>query len=351
MDYTKDTLNPSQRAGALKLQPASMSGGGRLQPASMSGGGRAYVSHGGGYTGVAFLPQRPIGGMMGRMSYGPRCAPVFKGELYQGGGKEKDKRCSDCEKSEVRELSELQKLFMRGGGAPGLITPFSAISTLSPMIAKLSMTNIISIILLIFAHSYVIQYGEKKSTKKKMLGGGSTSYALFSQILRPLGSSNLIAIATLLLLHYFAVRHKRLSTMMSGGGNGFTHAFDGSVIENEMKIKSYLGKYPMYQELESIFLTPSEGQKGGQKYEKKKSALHDSVSQLPKEEYIASGLLRLLKKLFSNFFDCAKSHDKRASSQSVSTFKRIFNTITPISVALYLQRQKRKSKNKNKSKK
>ena len=167
IDYTKDLLNPSQRGAALDIKPASI----------MSGGGKAFVGgiRGGGYVGVAFLPQRPIGGMMGRMGYGSKCAPVFKGELYQGGGDEKkEKKCNECEKSKIKSVSEIHELFMmNGGGDPGLITPFSAISAVSPMLAKMSMTNLISIILLIFAHSYIIQYGEKstKSGKKKMLGG------------------------------------------------------------------------------------------------------------------------------------------------------------------------------------
>jgi hypothetical protein len=375
IDYTKDLMNPSQRAGALEFKAASMSGGGKAVVGGFvsnvsgnsniqNGGGEKNVKqNGGGYVGVAFLPQRSIGGMMGRLSYGPECTPVFKGELYpgdefvpksdphnffMGGRKKKSVKKEDCDCEEKYEnMSKLQELFkMKGGGtaAPGLITQFSAISQVSPLFLKMSMSNIIAIIVLIFAHSYALQYGSKKSVKSKMMKGGGVGgslgeIALFSQILQPFGMSNLVAIASLLLLHYFAVRNKRLK-IMSGGGN-IQHAFDSSVIQQELKIKEYLGGHKIYKELETIFLDPYSQLGGG------KSKLREAVEPLEKDQYIANGMMGMLKGLFSNFYDTSykssnKKKPKKSSNKTYIFFKKIFNTIIPVSVAIYIKKKKMK---------
>jgi hypothetical protein len=383
IDYTRDLMNPSQRAGSLQFKAASMSGGGKAMVGGFvtqtgnsniqQGGGKKNNQSGGGYVGVAFLPQRSIGGMMGRLSYGPECTPVFKGELYPGdafvpksdphnffigGRKKKSVKKDDCDCEEKYEnMNKLQELFqMKGGGAaaPGLITQFSAISQVSPLFVKMSMSNIIAIIVLIFAHSYALQYGSKKSVKSKMMKGGGTlgEIALFGQILQPFGMSNLVAIASLLLLHYFAVRNKRLK-IMSGGGN-MSHAFDSSVIQQELKMKEYLGGHKIYKELEEIFLDPS-SQIGGAK----KSKLREAIEPLEKDQYIANGIMRMLKGLFSNFYDTkykskykSKSPNqkipKKSSNKTYLFFKKIFNTIIPVSVAIYIKKKKIKTKVKSK---
>ncbi len=339
MDFTKDLMDPSQRAGALKLQPASM-----------SGGGKAAVMSGGGYVGVAFTPQRTVGGMMGRMAYGSRCAPVFKGELYQGGAKSKSKK-EDCGCEEKADLDSLKALFMmRGGGAaPDLITQFSGIRAVSPIFANskhMSTNNIIAIILLIFGHSYAIQYGNKKS--KMMSGGGGVGNGMFvySQILRPLGTTHLIAIASLLLLHYFAVRNKRLHLLNGGSkeANG-SQIFGKDVVKCEMKIKEMIGGHSIYKELESIFLNPPAMDGGAST--KKKSKIQEAVEPLEKESFIARGFMRLLKKLFVSFYHTLEKK-KKSSEHTYTLFKKIFNTITPISVAIHLKKKSEKTKSKNK---
>jgi hypothetical protein len=362
IDYTKDYLTKSQQTSSLSLLPASMSGGGKalVMPSppqipvlkqSMSG----QSMSGGGYVGVSFLPQRPIGGMLGRLSYGPKCTPLFYGEILQRGGKKsksksesegkKDDCDCKCSKEDRIHIDNVKKLFMMngGGGGAGLITQFSAISQVSPLFASMSMTNVISIILLFFAHSYAIQYGQKKSMKSKMMGGGIGTPILFSQILQPLGMSNLVAIASLLLLHYFAVRNKRLH-MMSGGGKEFGNAFQSNVIQNELRIQDMIGGSSIYKELKDIFLEDSSSIIGGGK----KSKLHEAIKPLEKDQYIASGMMRLLKGLLSNFYNTQYKNKKSSKSASKKTFlffKRIFNTITPVSVAIYI-RKKEESKSK-----
>jgi hypothetical protein len=346
IDYTKDFMTAAERNSILQLQPASI-----------SGGGKAVVT-GGGYVGVAFLPQRPIGGMVGRMSYGAECTPVFGGELLnlKGGSKKstskgttsKKKDC-DCEEKVIR--TELQDLFHKnvdGMSGGSLVTQFSAISQVAPLFAGMTMNSIIAIIILIFGHSYALQYGEskkgKKSHKSKSMSGGGVP--IFSQILIPLGMNNLIAIASLLLLHYFAVKRKKMEIGMRGGG--IKSALQASIFENEMKIHEMIGGNKIYKSLQSIFLgsvqDPKEEIVGGKKM--KKDKLEKAIAPLNKDQYIAIGIMNLFKSLFTNFYyTIYKNNKKSASYYSKKTyifFKKIFDVIAPISVAIYLKKSKTK---------
>jgi hypothetical protein len=349
IDYTKDFINAAERNSMLKVQPASMAGGAK------------GAVKGGGYVGVAFLPQRPIGGMIGRMSYGPECTPIFKGELLKGGAKKRERKSQemnkekdcDCDCEEDLNNSELGRLFKiqhNGMSGGALITQFSAISQVAPLFASMSINSIIAIIILIFGHSYALTYGEskmKKTHKSKSMSGGGLP--LFSQILAPLGSSNLIAIASLLLLHYFAVKRKKMELGISGGG--IKSELQASIFENEMKIHEMIGGHKIYKSLQSIFLgtNPSKEYKisGGKKDVKKdvtKKKLESAIAPMNKDKYIAIGIMNLLKSLFTNFYyTIYKNNKKSASYYSKKTyilFKKIFDVIAPISVALYLKKSK-----------
>lgn len=331
IDYTKDFMAAAERNSSLQLQPASM-----------SGGGKGAVT-GGGYVGVAFLPQRPIGGMVGRMSYGAGCTPLFGGELLELKGGSKGK--CDCEKkivqNEMHELFNKQVGGMHGGA---LVTQFSAISQVVPLFAGMSINSIIEIIILIFGHSYALQYGEakQKSHKSKSMIGGGMQF--FSQILVPMGMSNLIAIASLLLLHYFSVKRKKMEIGMRGGG--IKNKLQASIFENEMKIYEMIGGSKIYKSLQNIFLGSVKEQKE-MSGSKKKNKLEKATS-LNKEQYIAIGIMNLLKSLFTNFYyTIYKNNKKSASYYSQKTyifFKKIFDIMAPVSVALYLKKSKEKSK-------
>lgn len=358
IDYTKDFMTAVERNSNLQLQRASI-----------SGGGKAAVI-GGGYVGVAFLPQRPIGGMVGRMSYGVECKPVFGGELLKGGGKHmkskkslKKKEDCDCDCEEKVIRTELQDLFhnqvdgMRGGGGGALVTQFSAILHVAPLFAGMSINSIISIIILIFGHSYALQYGEtkkknKKSHKNKSMSGGGMP--IFSQILIPLGMNNLIAIASLLLLHYFAVKRKKMELGTRGGG--IKSELQASIFENEMKIHEIIGGAKIYKSLQNIFLGSVQEQNKVVDKKIKKNKLEKAIAPLNKDQYISVGIMNLFKSLFTNFYyTIYKNNKKSASYYSNNTyilFKKIFDIIAPISVAIYLKKSKviKKSKIIKKSK-
>ncbi len=344
IDYTKDFMAAAERNSLLEIKPGSM-----------SGGGKGLIS-GGGYVGVAFLPQRPIGGMVGRMGYKADCSPLFGGELLKGGVKKKwkvkkEKKEKDCDCEQDLERSELGRLFkmqynkMYGGA---LVTQFSAISQVAPLFATMPINSIIAIIILIFGHSYALTYGEskiKKNHKSKSMSGGGVP--LFSQILTPLGSSNLIAIASLLLLHYFAVKRKKMEYGTRGGG--IKSELQASIFENEMKIHEMIGGHKIYKELQSIFLGGKEisgpSTLIGGKKSIKKNKLESAISPIDKDKYIAIGIMNLLKSLFTNFYyTIYKNNKKSASYYSKKTyilFKKIFDVMAPISVALYLKKSKK----------
>ncbi len=350
IDYTKSYLSSNEIPS--------------LTPASMSGGGKKIK--GGAYTGVSFLPQRPIGGMLGRMGYGPHCTPVFYGDLYNmnGGGKN-NKKC-DCEK-EIHHTSLLNELYKKvssksskskmgnitqmGGmtqmGGSDLLTQFTAISKTAPLFATWDINNIIALIILIFGHSYVLQYANKKdSNKKKILSGGYNNKKIIGgsplgSILAPLGMSNLIALASLLLLHYFVVRRKRMS-VISGGG--LESLLNENVFDKEMKIHEMLGGYKIYNQLEEVFLKRKDENiiYGGCK-----NSFDPIITHLGYDSYMASGILRMLKTLFSNFYNSIYNKENKKKSYGKITFrlfKRIFNILTPVSVAIYLKKNKVKVK-------
>ena len=168
---------------------------------------------------------------------------------------------------------------------------------------------------------------------------------MFSQILAPLGMNNLVAIAGLLLLHYFAVKNERMKLGMKGGGLKST--LNASIFENEMKIHEMLGGNKIYEELRSIFLDEdNQKQNGGKK--KVKSKLNKAINPLNKDKYIAFGLMGLMKKLFTNFYyTIYKNKNKSASYYSKNTyifFKKIFDIMAPVSVAIYLKKNEMKNK-------
>ncbi len=349
IDYTKDFMAAAERNSMLEIKGASM-----------AGGGKGAVT-GGGYVGVAFLPQRPIGGMVGRMSYGPECTPLFDGELLKikGGSKRSVNKHSANKKKEAKENcdceqdlkgSELHELFKKQvGGMHGgaLVTQFSAISQVAPLFAGMSINSIIAIIILIFGHSYALQYGEaknKKSHKSKSMSGGGVS--IFSQILIPLGMNNLVAIASLLLLHYFAVKRKKMEIGIRGGG--IKSELQASIFENEMKIHEMIGGNKIYKSLQNIFLGSLQTPKEDKIIGGKKNKMEKAITSLNKEQYIAIGIMNLLKSLFTNFYyTIYKNNKKCASYYSKKTyvfFKKIFDVMAPVSVALYIKKSKTNKK-------
>ncbi len=381
LDYTQSITDNSN----ITLTPAS----------AMTGGGKKQ--RGGGYVGVSFMPEQQISGMLGRMSYGPRCTPVFRtypDPLYQAGGGKENPDC-DCDEKESptpmtekeaqsASLSELSR--MLGGSPISPISQFSLISASSSIFAPMNINQIISIILLLFGHAYLTRSSaspkKNSSHRDRILGGGSIEPSstesqqkirggggpLLAPILMPLGPGNLVAIAAILLLHYFATRRERMMTAMKGGSKSMESFQSESLFEKEMKIHQMLGGNSLYRELEESFLTvkPSDDLLGGGvkgklrgTREKRKGKIAALIKPIGHEKFKAPGFIRDLKNLFRHYYytiykeksskkmaggGLAKGKQMAHSKRAVRSFQRIYDMIAPIAVALKLKSAEKRKK-------
>ena len=390
LDYTQSITDNSN----ISLTPAS----------AMTGGGKNMKQRGGGYVGVSFLPERSIGGMPQRLGFGPMCTPVFvtyPDPLYQaGGGKEKPCDCdekktqttmteTDAQSASLRELSQ-----MIGGGDP--ISQFSTIAATSSIFAPMTINQLISIILLLFRNAYLTRSSASpkkisSSHRDRILGGGSVEppstetvsqegsqeirgggspLPLLAPILAPFGPGNLVAIAAILLLHYFATRRERMMKSMKGGSKSMESFKSESLFEKEMKIHQMLGGNSLYRELEKSFLTVDAessddllggGVKGKLRgtREKKKGKIAALIKPIGHARFKAQKFIRNLKNLFRHYYytiykeksskkmaggGLAKGKQMAHSKRAVQSFQRIYDMIAPIAVALKLKSTEKRKK-------
>ncbi len=186
--------------------------------------------------GYSANPFQPIGGMMSYPRYGNNYRPVFNGELLHNGGTYKKnkviknsnnknktnnnnkiggKKNCGCNKKSEPSIFNLIKKQSGGNGAP--ITQVSAISEVGKMLTPLKVGALVSVIMVIFLYHYT----NKKPRKGVQMGGYASQ---LENILAPLGKNNLLVLASLMLLHHFAVINskqktniRRLKRVQSGG--------------------------------------------------------------------------------------------------------------------------------------
>ena len=157
---------------------------------------RKVIKGGDGYSANPF---QPIGGMMSYPRYSNNYRPVFEGELLQNGGYS-DSNCG-CNKSSTEQ--NIFSLIKQNGGNPA-ITQVNAINEVSQLLAPLGTGALISTIMLVFLY-----YCTNKKPRKGVQLGGYTPD--LESILAPLGKNNLLVLASLFLLHHFAVMNKKES--------------------------------------------------------------------------------------------------------------------------------------------
>jgi hypothetical protein len=285
-----------------------------------------------GGNGYAFDVSNGISGFPTLLKYTSNCSPIFRGELLQNGGSKCQcgggKKCS-CGNNDPHVFEQILENIQQTGGKKDekQITQFSAIKTISEELRKLSPKELLSIPVLILEDMV-----SKKNTKKaEQLGG----YALdFQQLLAPLGRNNLLVLAALLLLHYFAVEKKetkldKTSTKIKKGGYEIFGALS--------KLLAPLGVNAMGA---SVFLVLLQGA-FSEKYKKEQiggNPLKNLIAPLGTEAFIATGLLIILERMYTNKMKEVKAK-KSKDSEKIKLFggklekssEKLFNLLSPIS--------------------
>lgn len=292
-----------------------------------------------GGNGYAFDVSNGISGFPTLLKYTSNCSPIFRGELLQNGGGGNcqcggGKKCGCGNKMKASNNDRLvfeqilESIKQKGGKKDEKqITQFGAIKTISEALRKLSPKELLSIPVLILEDTV-----SKKSVKKaEQLGG----YALdFQQLLAPLGRNNLLVLAALLLLHYFAVEKKekklnKTSTKIKKGGY--------EIFGTLSKLLAPLGVNAMGA---SVFLVLLQGA-FSEKYKKEQTGgnpLKNLIAPLGTEAFIATGLLVILERMYTNKMKEVKAK-KSKDSEKVKLFggklqkssEKLFNLLSPIS--------------------
>jgi hypothetical protein len=266
-----------------------------------------------------------IAGMPAYPRYSNNYRPVFNGPLLQNGGNNNDCGCSKKE-STVFDLIKLN------GGAKNLNKPsqFSAIKEVSYLMSPLHVESLLSIILYIFLNSFM----KTKPTKAKQMGGYVSE---LSNIIAPLGKNNLIVLASLLLLHYFAVEknnkvisgeNKLKNKISIGGSNPLTQILAPLGV-------NALGSSVLLVMIREAFIKTNPNQIN--KISKKQSGgnpLKNLIAPLGTNAFIATGIIVALEVLFLNKIKEIKSKDsdkkKLVGGKLNKNFEKIFNILAPI---------------------
>ena len=274
--------------------------------------------------GYSANPFQPIGGRMSYPRYSNNYRPVFWGELLQNGG-HSDSNCN-CDKSSKEQ--NIFSLIKQNGGNPA-ITQVNAINEVSQLLAPLGAGALISTIMLVFLYHCT----NKKPRKGVQLGGYTPN---LESILAPLGKNNLLVLASLFLLHHFAVMNKKeskinkgskLKKIQSGGEiiqsllnsllnpNGSNNSSVIDVINDSFKNNKKKGK-----------------QNGGNK-------LSSYVKHLGNDSFLAPSMFYLLEDIFSTkvkeLNESDKSHKLKLKNKIIKKNNKLFYILSPISFNIF----------------
>lgn len=288
--------------------------------------------------GYSFEPNVDIDGMPGIKRYTYNDTPIFKGSLLNGGykflkmqsGGGGDCGCNGVKKNDV-DIFDLIK--MNGGVKDNERKQFYAIKEVATLLTPLSTKSLLSINSKIFLNNL----SEKKKQKYKQLGGYTNQ---IESILAPLGKNNLLVLASLLLLHYFAVesRKKEIKSKSLKGGNPLNSSLS--------QILAPLGVNALGTSLLLILLQKSfvKGKENNSKNSKSKilyggNPLKNLIAPLGTNAFIATGLLILLERLFINKINESKTKDKEKKvligGRANKKYEKLFNMLAPITFNVF----------------
>jgi hypothetical protein len=299
-----------------------------------------------------------IGGMPAFTRYSNNYRPIFDGELLQNGG-------GDCGCSSPSDDPSIFDLIQQQGGNKKIsktkipkkkpnneltkktnktltktpikktnknksnITQFHAIREVAYILTPLSLKALIILIvkLVLFTLS-------KIRPRKVIQFGGFTEQ--LQEIIAPLGKNNLLVLASLLLLHHFAVESKKITPVeikkpKLKGGESFINSI--SEILAPLGVNS-LGSSVLLIILQQAFTKnkistnlKKMNQKGG-------NPLKNLIAPLGTNAFIATGLLIVIEKLFNDKIRQLKSDNKEKKiligGKINKKFEKLFNMIAPI---------------------
>ncbi len=288
--------------------------------------------------GYSVDPNVHIDGMPVYKRYTYNDVPVFKGSLLNGGYKFLKIQSSGggcgCDGAKKSETDIFELIKMNGGMKDNEKTQFYAIREIANLLVPLSTKSLLALNSKIFLNNLY----EKKAKKYKQLGGYTNQ---IESILAPLGKNNLLVLASLLLLHYFAVESQKKQIKKSNvfkGGNPITSSLS--------EILAPLGVNALGTSILLILLQKSFVKTKEQKATGKNSKvllggnpLKNLIAPLGTNAFIATGLLILLERLFINKINEMKTKDKEKKvligGRANQKYEKLFNLLAPITFNIF----------------
>ena len=286
---------------------------------------RKVIKGGDGYS---FNPNQPIGGMMSHPRYSNNYRPVFWGELLQNGG-HSDSNCN-CNKSSKEQ--NIFSLIKQNGGNPA-ITQVNAINEVSQLLAPLGAGALISTIMLVFLYHCT----NKKPRKGVQLGGYTSN---LESILAPLGKNNLLVLASLFLLHHFAVMNKKESKTNKGSKISKLRKIQsgGEIIQS--LLNSLLN--PIGSDNSSVIDVINDSFKNNKKKRKQNGGgnkLSSYVKHLGNDSFFAPSMFYLLEDIFSTkvkeLNETDKSYKLKLKNKIIKKNNKLFYILSPISFNIF----------------
>lgn len=267
--------------------------------------------------GYSVMVNKEVGGEPIYRRYTYDEEPVFKGDLLQNGG-----GCG-CSSKTPYDPSVFELIKQQGGKKINKkkISQFYAIQKISNALTPLSTNSLIKINTYLFFKS--LSDNKLKHRKFKQLGGYAGE---LESIIAPLGKNNLLVLASLLLLHYFAVERiysKDKKIVLSGGDKNYI----SDILEAS-------GLNKIYTDIQNAFIE-NKNQSGG-------NPLKDLIAPLGTNAFIATGLLIILEKIMTDKVKQINSDDNKKKliigGKVNKKYEELFNMIAPITFNVFAKK-------------
>jgi len=291
---------------------------------------RKIIKNKKGGDGYSANPFQPIGGMMSHPRYSNNYRPVFWGELLQNGG-HSDSNCGCTNSSKIQNIFSLIK---QNGGNPA-ITQVNAINEVSQLLVPLGAGALISTIMLVFLYHCT----NKKPRKGVQLGGYTPD---LESILAPLGKNNLLVLASLFLLHHFAVMNQKESKINKSSKISKLKKIQngGEIIQSLLNsLLNPLGSNNTGNS--SVIDIINDSFKNNKKKEKQNggSKLSSYVNHLGNNSFFTPSMFYLLENIFSTKVKELNENDKsnklKLKNKIIKKNNKLFYILSPISFNIF----------------